>query len=219
MTNPEQVVPADALPDGVRVRWADAATAAFDASAAVERAGAAQVARFAGLPPAPARRFALGRLLLVDLIAEISGAPGAVDTVCDHCGGNHGAPKATSAPVRLSLSYAGDLVVAAAAHCDIAGGLGVDVEATDSRSANAPLDELRPLFAGHEPPTLREWVRIEAAVKADGRGLRVDPASVEFSSDARTAVIPGRAAPLRVFDVAAPEGYLISLAGEFPAGR
>ncbi|MFM9878671.1 MAG: hypothetical protein ACKVOG_12615, partial [Rhodoglobus sp.] len=37
--------------------------------------------------------------------------------------------------------------------------------------------------AGASPDPLRHWTRIEAVLKADGRGLRVDPREVSVTND------------------------------------
>ncbi|MFE1646003.1 hypothetical protein ACFM35_10530 [Microbacterium sp. P01] len=214
----------------VLLRWTDAAssddhpaiTAAEDGLAAV---GAQQVRRHASLEGLRARRFALGRHLLATLIGELAGpeAEPEIDTTCALCGADHGAPRAVVAPVALSVSYAGSVVVAAAAPRAVIARLGVDVERR-AGAAGEVQSGLAALFAPAAPPDLAGWTRIEAVLKADGRGVRIEPADVVGDArDAASARLPG-GTWMRVpgvhdaFEVAtvggadAPEGCVVSLA-------
>jgi len=56
---------------------------------------------------------------------------------------------------------------------------------------------------------IRRWVRAEAVLKADGRGLRVDPAHVRFDGD--RARLPDRADEFRLVDRRI-DGCLVSVA-------
>ncbi|GAB3584036.1 hypothetical protein GCM10027406_29730 [Leifsonia lichenia] len=127
-----------------------------------------------------------GRSMLRDLVAELASvAPEDVRIAarCPDCGGEHGrpvvmAPDAATA-VRVSLAHAGGVTVAAAL---VGGSVGVDAEPRTPRTqAQRTEDELR------------QWTRIEAVLKADGRGLRVDPAAVVFeqTGDRLLASVPG----------------------------
>ena len=145
------------------------------------------------------RRFALSRGLVQSAVAEFLGESGpdlVLDARCPSCGGPHGplvlglspsASSASSAPTvpSLSLSTSEDVIVVAVS--DDAR-LGVDVEVLFSarrgvasgdvarrvRDVAAVLD----MDAGNERDVLQRWVRVEAVLKADGRGLRVDPCDV-----------------------------------------
>jgi 4'-phosphopantetheinyl transferase len=103
------------------------------------------------------------------------------------------------------VSYAAGLAVVAAAPAGAARAIGVDAEAGPDR----PMPALAGLFAPRHPPTLREWTRIEAALKADGRGLRVEPRDVRL--DGATAVVPS-SATVELFDVDGPAGLVVSFA-------
>lgn len=145
---------------------------------------------------------ARGRMLLADLTGGV-----AVAQHCPTCGsGDHGALRAEGWAV--SVSYAGDLVVAAAQQG--AEALGVDVE-----PEGREVGDLAALFAPYPPPDLECWTRIEAVLKADGRGLRVPPSSVRFDGD--TATLDGVAYDVRRFD--GPAGFVVSVAvaGSSPA--
>jgi 4'-phosphopantetheinyl transferase len=88
--------------------------------------------------------------------------------------------------LHASVAYAGDaMVVAVSAD----GPIGIDAE---PRGREAP-----------PGMTLVDWVRIEAVLKADGRGLLVDPSRVRFDADASgtTAWIDGEEVSYRVIDV------------------
>jgi 4'-phosphopantetheinyl transferase len=113
-----------------------------------------------------------GRALLRALVAELAGVAEAgirIVARCPDCGGDHGRPVVmapdAATDVRVSLAHAGGVTVAAAL---VGGAVGIDAEP-------------RP-HAADAFPALRRWTRIEAVLKADGRGLRVDPETVEFES-------------------------------------
>lgn len=100
----------------------------------------------------------------------------------------------TGAPWLASVSYAGTIaVVAVHPRVHRAGfvptGLGIDAEPLEDAVRNA---------AGGAPGGLLRWVRTEAALKADGRGLRIDPAHVEIAEtiDGWRARVPGRDCPV-----------------------
>lgn len=152
-------------------------------------------------------RSAAADALLASLVSAL--APGSGTRIarrCPRCGGaDHGAPVALEAPVALSAAYAGGFVVAAAAPTREAEAIGVDVERGEPGTVLSDLANLL-----DPPPTLRGWTRIEAALKADGRGLRVPPGDVRIRGE--RARIPGRDGPIALHDVPAPDGFVVSLA-------
>ena len=110
---------------------------------------------------------------------------------CPDCGGPHGRPVlyAGEDPLRLgaSVSHARGLTVAVVA---AGASVGIDAERVDDGTARArDLDRL--LAVASDP--LLDWNRREAVLKADGRGLRVDPALVSIDRD-EYATIEGGAA-------------------------
>jgi 4'-phosphopantetheinyl transferase len=129
----------------------------------------------------PDEGFLLGRLLLHELADELMddlvdqppGAPVAITAVCAQCGEEHGRPVA--AGLWLSVAHAGDVVVVAAAVAPV----GVDVERADAR---IPAE-----YGGN----VRSWTRLEAVLKADGRGIVVHQLDVVFQS----TTAPAKAAP------------------------
>jgi 4'-phosphopantetheinyl transferase len=162
----------------VLLAWADSSASGTPGPSALAWLGASQVRRHAALDGVRAARFAAGRWLLAQLVAElVPGAGIAFSSVCPRCGGDHGPPVAVGLPVSVSVSYAASMVAVGAVHDRDAAGLGIDLE-SERPGAGGRLLELAPLFAPRDPPDLRGWTMIEAALKADGRGLRVPPGDV-----------------------------------------
>ena len=158
-----------------------------------------------------ARAFLRGRTLVTDLVSE--GFPDATGWsigrgLCLRCGQRHGPVELTGVPAVASVSYTQGLVVAALAPSGAVSRLGVDVE-RDAATATRVRDLEQLIGYAHEP-VLRRWTRIEAVLKADGRGLLVDPGDVRF--DGGTAVIVGAPTSYHVSDIDGPDGFVISLA-------
>lgn len=119
--------------------------------------------------------FLAGRMLLRTLAGDLTGTdPQRVplEAVCPDCGGPHGQPIVRDSDLRLSLSHAGDTVVVAASW-DAA--VGIDIERSEQPAGR--MDAVRTIAGSG---SVRHWTRVEAVLKADGRGLRVDPAMVEI---------------------------------------
>jgi 4'-phosphopantetheinyl transferase len=160
---------------------------------------------------APARRRA-GDDLLRALVRELGGPVDAgIARLCPECGSHeHGAPAVQGEPIVVSVAYAGPLVVGAAARQEDAASVGIDVEPAD-RS----IGDLAALFAPAPSPDLEGWTRIEAVLKATGRGIRIAPSTVAIGSQPgplpgflRTTSPPG----LMVATVDSPAGFVVSLA-------
>ena len=142
--------------------------------------GERRAAALALLTPAEASRFAsereperflTGRMLLRELAAELTGLPLKSITVtaaCPDCGREHGRPRVDG--VFVSLSHSGAVTVAAAS---AEAPVGVDMEPRD-----APPERLAAIRDVARGDDLTHWTRVEAVLKADGRGLRVDPREV-----------------------------------------
>lgn len=175
--------------------------------------GESQVARYRALDPVRAEGFLAGRALLRQLILRLGGASGVtLDSACPRCGRDHGVPRTRG--FVLSVSHAHDLVAVAVSRGSAPMAIDVEHAASSTRVA-----ELAPLFAPRPAPDLAEWTRIEAAVKADGRGLAIDPADVRLQAETVgaflqewTAELPGRASRLPVMTLAGPPGYTLSAA-------
>ena len=163
------------------------------------------VARIAVDPSADrATRTAAGRDALRALAAELAGADPVDVTVrarCVDCGGPHGRPVLGGSRaldgLHASVAHAGDVVVVAVG---ADGPIGIDAEPRGRQT----------------PPgtTLGEWVRIEAVLKTDGRGLRVDPSRVRFAGDAHrmTAWIDLEDARYGVVDMELGSDLVVALA-------
>ena len=173
------------------------------------------------------RRDAAAYLLLHALarreIGRILGRPPEslrFDRRCPDCGRQHGAPRLLDDPgLHLSLSRTRAVVALALSRH---GPVGVDVE---------PVDAVR--FAGYgdvalhpserprgtrELTDIRTWVRKEAALKALGVGLRIDPTT--FATPAPgvpTDLVPGMPS-VTVADLAVPRAYAAAVALESAAG-
>ncbi|RZS68822.1 4'-phosphopantetheinyl transferase [Agromyces ramosus] len=190
---------------GVRLAWADPAE--FDLARAWRLLAPAEVARATEIADAARRnRFLLGRMLLRDLAADAGGLPPervTVTAACERCGGEHGRPAlrwpdAAGPPPNVTVASCPRLVVAALAPPGIR--VGVDVEPRRAPPGHEPArrTELAAVLGGPSRSAVRRWVRAEAVLKADGRGLRVDPASVVVRR--RLARIGGEPAPYRIVD-------------------
>lgn len=168
----------------------------------------------AGPPPnRPGNPDPAHALLLAAVSAETGPPRAALEVThsCPRCGSAaHGVPgitiSGTPLDVRVSLSRAPGLVIAAVG---TAPGLGVDIELADA-AADPALDRLLPA-AHHRTPEqrTRAWVRVEAALKAWGIGLYLDPAQVR--DQGTTAETPADPRPARLLDLDVP-GYAAALA-------
>ena len=156
----------------------------------------------AGATRAARRAVAWG--LLRTLLAREGWPDVGLSNTCARCGGPHGAVQVSGAPWRASVSYAAGVAVAAI-HPDRATRFAVDAE---------PLaDPVRDL-AGGAPGGLLRWVRAEAVLKAEGRGLRGDPDAVVIEETAtgwRAQVRP-EATAYAGRDVDGPPGVLVAIA-------
>lgn len=176
--------------------------------------------RAASLGPPARHRLRVGRLLLHHLVAErFPAATGWAVTPgrCGRCGDAHLGPRLSGVPALASVAYADGLVVAALAPSTHVGRLGVDAERDTVEQDR--LDELHRLLGQSSEKVVRRWTRVEAVLKADGRGLLIDPGAVWLRRGG--AWIAGQKSSYLLADVAGPPGFVISLAwsaGEPPVG-
>lgn len=146
------------------------------------------------------------------LIRDLVGPDVEITNICPRCGELHGPVVVSGADVHASIAYAGGYALAGVITATAGASLGIDAEAeVDARRDSAGLDGV--LGTGRAV-TLRDWVRVEAALKADGRGLRVDPATVtvQASGIEWVASVAGRAHAIPGVDLAGPPGVLVSAA-------
>lgn len=218
----------------VTIAWTDAAASAPPSPRVLERLGEQQMRKYAALRGDAAKRFLAGRSLLADLIEELTDvADLGFTTTCERCGADHGRPRLERAPVEVSLSYAGSVVAVAAARQTDAAAVGVDIEREPSEGPLTPLRDLERLFAPAEAPDTQGWTLIEAALKADGRGVTVDLAQVKVGEigtgrlrGSRAVRIPSRDSGDAGVDagvdagaIAGPSGFVLSAAMVPAAGE
>lgn len=207
----------------VRLAWMDAARVADLPVGVLAPFGPQQVRRFEALSGVAAQRFLVGRRLLARLVADLSGADDPADggftTTCERCGAPHGRPRFERAEVEVSVSYAGSVVAVAASRRADAAAVGIDIEDLTRGRSGSALTELAPLFAPAPPPDLEGWTLLEAALKADGRGVTVDLAHVRVGDPgsgrvpgSRAVRVPGRTDGIDAAVVAGPEGFVLSAA-------
>jgi 4'-phosphopantetheinyl transferase len=160
---------------------------------------------WARVPDGGARR-SVAWALIGDLV------PGAVlSNPCARCGGDHGPVRIAGAEFEASVAYAGDHAVVATVSRAEASAVGIDAELVDDPQRDAA--GLAGVL-GDRPADVRAWTRVEAALKAAGRGLRIDPALVDVVGSAAswTARLPGRAGDLAGVDLDGPRGVVLSAA-------
>ncbi|WP_345799875.1 chemotaxis protein CheY [Microbacterium sp. AZCO] len=143
------------------------------------------------------------------LLVSMLPASARLSNPCPRCGGPHGPVRVEGADAVASVSYAGELAVVAVGDSR-AIGIGIDAEPeSDPRRDAAGLDGV----LGPGEASLRAWTRVEAALKADGRGLRVDPATVRVrdTPSGWIADVPDGGA-FEGWDAEGPTGVLVSVA-------
>ncbi len=181
----------------VEVRWAPVAPAAAGVASpanadpadsdelARDVLTASEFTRYRALRPDAARAFLAGRRLLRELVASLASVDPAEVSIgarCPVCGGRHGRPAVVApqaaTPLQLSLAHTDSLVVAAAAW-DHA--VGVDVERADAVHTAERDRAIASVAGASGDNALAHWTRVEAVLKADGRGLRIDPRTVRVT--------------------------------------
>ncbi len=165
--------------------------------------------RYDAAPGDQQESFLVGRLLLRQLVSELTGVAASdleIVAKCADCGGPHGRPLLRGSGLHLSLSRCDSAVVAAASWD---GPIGVDVEtATPSAEALAAIH----LLTGDK--SVVSWTRVESVLKADGRGLRVDPRDVliERVGDHLEGSVRDAPTRYRVYDVDLAPDITVSVA-------
>ena len=187
-----------------------------DADVVRERLGPSDRARLARLQGGERERFLMGRSAILVAVSRLVGEPVevlTVDAVCGTCGGRHGAPAVSGAriPVHVSLAHATGRVFAVAAPQPI----GVDAEPRSTPAAR--LTAIRDVTARHARDPLGRWTAVEAILKADGRGLEVDPAHVRIGR--RTGRVADRDLRYRLHRHRDLDGYAVTVAWAPPQER
>jgi len=162
------------------------------------------------VPPETARRdvaWQLLRALVGDRAASITNA-------CPRCGGPHGPVRIAGGRVVASVTYAGGFAIACIADQASAAAVGIDAESVnDPRRSTAGM---RGIIHPGGSSSLREWTRVEAVLKADGRGLRVAPAAVSLTEGdgAWRATVEDSRRAFDGWDLPGPPGTILSVAVE-----
>ena len=190
------------------LRWIPSVLASDERQRAVAALSTTERARFDYEPLAKRETFLAGRHLLRSLAGDLLGLDAAdvpLIASCPDCHREHGRPLIEGTDLHVSLAHSADAVVAVAAW---GARVGVDLE-----PAGTKVDNLAPLI---RTPSLHRWTRIEAVLKADGRGLRVSPDLVEFAttSDGDIGWVPGAPARYRVWEVDLDPAVRVSIALE-----
>ncbi|WP_223692830.1 4'-phosphopantetheinyl transferase family protein [Leifsonia poae] len=163
-----------------------------------------------------------GRPVLRELVSELCGVPVSsvlIQARCPDCGGAHGRPvvmaPAAATRIRVSLSHVGDTVVAAAS---LDRAVGVDAEPADAATDPERTTAIEHVSGREGADPLARWTSIEAVLKADGRGLRVDPSAVTFGRSVdgvrMLARLPDSDRVYEVWEAAADPELRISVARE-----
>ncbi|WP_295821863.1 hypothetical protein [uncultured Microbacterium sp.] len=189
--------------------------------------------------PAGSARRDVSRALLAELL------PGArFRSRCPACGGDHGRIRVEGADAAVSVSYVDGWAVAVAARGHER--VGLDAVPVDARGLERVLPRLVPGGAGDlesrtpgagadaggsSAAPARAWARVEAVLKADGRGLTVDARRVDVqghgdtwearilpsaSSDPSPAEGPPR--EWRGWDLDGPAGFVLAVAVQSGSG-
>ncbi|KQP97498.1 MULTISPECIES: 4'-phosphopantetheinyl transferase family protein [unclassified Rathayibacter] len=183
---------------GVHLRWLALEEQSLDSEALLPLLTPLELERYRGTAAAStAERFVFGRVLLRMLAAELTaGDPAAISVVacCASCGGPHGRPALEGpdealAGLSVSIAHCAGAVVVAVS---TAGTVGVDIEPVDGpadRGAHITRVAGAPFSMGAMRPSdpILHWTRVEAALKADGRGLELDPRRVRIHESRLTA--------------------------------
>lgn len=145
-----------------------------------------------------------------NLLRDLLPADSRLSNLCPRCGGRHGPVRVAGAPFVASVTYAGGYAVVVVAPTGEVARIGIDAEPADRRveHGTAPGG----VHATGRAITLRDWVRMEATVKADGRGLHIAPerVHVEAADGGFLARIDGGDA-LPGWDLDGPPGLLVSV--------
>jgi 4'-phosphopantetheinyl transferase len=159
----------------VAVRWSPTGLSLRERTTTIAMLSDAELARYQAQSGPVGERFLQGRKLLREMVGESLGiSPVEVEIVarCKDCGGPHGRPFAVGTTLGLSVSHCAGGVVAAVS---TTGQVGVDAEPSVGSAVRlAAIAEV----AGRG--SVAHWTRVEAVLKADGRGLRVDPRQVDI---------------------------------------
>ena len=148
--------------------------------------------------PAGEHRRSISRALLTELL------PGAAFVSrCASCGGDHGRIRVVGTDAAVSVSYTDGWAFAVAG----LGGACLGLDAVPAAAAG--LERVLPRGDA------RSWARVEAVLKADGRGLAVDPARVRVRASTESGSWHARIdddLPLAGWDVPGPPGVILAVA-------
>jgi 4'-phosphopantetheinyl transferase len=131
----------------------------------------------------PLERRRRGRVLLREAAVLLwgEGADAVVTARCPRCGGDHGRPAVTD--TRSGRHLGGSVTHAGTVTLVALGPAAVGIDAERVAGDPARFDAIRAVTGGTPADgreALRLWTTVEAVLKADGRGLEVDPTRVRI---------------------------------------
>lgn len=170
-------------------------------------------ARLASASAHDRSRLVAGRTALLGAAARFSGLPPSaitIDASCPDCGRSHGRPqvRGASSPIHVSLTHAGGRAIA------VASAVPVGVDAETRATLRAKRAAVRAVTGAARTHGIRHWTQVEAILKADGRGLRVDPGAVTV--DGRRGAVADSPSRYRLSAWHRVPGLLVSIAQEIP---
>lgn len=160
------------------------------------------------------------RLMLAETLGIDPADVAIASAPCAHCGGPHGRPELPpSTGLYFSMSRSRDFAAYAVAGEPV----GIDIETVPPQAATEEMrialhvTELAALDAlpadQRKGAIMRCWVRKEAALKATGHGLTIDPATVGVGFGAAPHQVQiGHRSVRSITDLEAPTGYASALA-------
>jgi len=157
----------------VTLRWELPGLSTVGRQRALGMLTVAEHTRLASMPVPQQDSFLQGRMLLRTLAAELTGVAAeliVITAVCPDCGAEHGQPMVAGSRLHVALTRCAAALVAVASWN---GAVGVDAEPMAGGE-----DRLDAIDALTGIRSLQHWTAVEAVLKADGRGLRVDPREV-----------------------------------------
>ena len=163
-------------------------------------------------------KFLTGRAALLTAASRFTGSELrrlSIYATCPDCGRSHGRPRIIGAqsPIHVSLTHVEGHAIAVASAVPV----GVDAETRTTLRAQRTAVRLVTSVSqsGGIRRGIRHWTRVEAILKADGRGLRIDPRGVIVTG--RRGAIRDSPVRYRLGALHPVRGFVVSVAQEIEA--